>query len=515
MLRLDPACLESREDLPAGPQDAERLRRHREACAACREHQKTVFELRLGIEAAERPLDELSRARIEARIFKALDEKPARPNFDLRRAAPWAVAAAAVLALVFPRDPQPVMLSAPVISPLMISGFEAPPAVKAALSGAPLSRIDVAAEGVADLEIGSAALRLLGAGTIATEAAPLEVTRLLLQSGLLLCDVEPRDGRQVVVAHSAAEIVVSGTRFAADARVEGRLVVGVSEGVVQIGEARVAAGQAWIEGEGVAELPRELADLLAGWIVPRAAGPTGILSIPNEDNLPVEVRRLSGKTPLEARLEPGKYWLTVGGVAHEVEIAAGKTTVVEDEPDTSQAPPPLEIQSPRQPIRRDDAEALYKKAEAAMAKNDFAKATEQLRAVIDRFTQDPLASAALYELARLELQNQGDRAKARDYLERLSARDTDPSLAEAARHLLCRLQTEDGQTTEAMACWSDFREQFPQSAHDRAALRVLIGLSDKTGGCGASRPWLEKFVATYPSDPFAAEASQRLERCAE
>jgi TolA-binding protein len=163
---------------------------------------------------------------------------------------------------------------------------------------------------------------------------------------------------------------------------------------------------------------------------------------------------------------------------------------------------------------RDDAEALYLRAELAMQAHDDAAAIADLETLVRLHAGSALADTALLELARIRSTG-GDNTRARQDLETLLARKPDAALAETAHHSLCKLQVEAERTEEALACLASFERTYPSSAHRQAVLRALAGLSERAHGCRAALDWIAKLAASYPHDPLARELEARRRQCRE
>jgi hypothetical protein len=168
---------------------------------------------------------------------------------------------------------------------------------------------------------------------------------------------------------------------------------------------------------------------------------------------------------------------------------------------------------PSPPVARpipDTAESLYARAEAAMAAGDRATARTRLAEVVRRHPSDPLADAALYELASLTPEPRAAGA----YLDELLARGVDPTLREPAHFRRCRLHLANDKRAAAV-CLGAFRRAFPSSPHDAEALALLADLGDPGDrGCKTVLPLVEEYLRLYPAGPFSDEARQRKERCA-
>jgi hypothetical protein len=262
---------------------------------------------------------------------------------------------------------------------------------------------------------------------------------------------------------------------------------------------------------GVAEAPDPKYRLVG-------AANAGVLHV-KSDPIGAEVRldgEVLGSTPLALLLAPGRHVLELaaaGGSKRTVEAdvrerAVATLQVAWPEPAIEPAPEPVIEEPPPPKVKKPEtAELLYRRAEEAMAAGERARAIEILRELVRRFSADPLAATALFELSRL------DRGSERNYLEELLARGEDDALAESAHHRLCSIDVERGASAAAIDCLIAFRRKFPASAHDRETLRALAGLSERTGGCRAAIVWLEELARAYPTDELVRDLEERRRRC--
>jgi outer membrane protein assembly factor BamD (BamD/ComL family) len=148
-----------------------------------------------------------------------------------------------------------------------------------------------------------------------------------------------------------------------------------------------------------------------------------------------------------------------------------------------------------------------------MRRHDDATARALLTDLVRRFPADPLADAALLELARAAY-NHHDEPAARAYLDELLARGGDGQLREPARYLRCRLDLESGRDAAAVRCLSALRHDHLSSPHDAEALALLASLLQARNDCKAAVSHLEEYLRLYPRGAFAVDARARLRRCA-
>src|SRR5688572_6402958 len=103
----NPACAEARESVSDVALDRQRIDMHRARCAGCREHAAREEEIQRSLDLIARPLDDLARARIQARLAGDFDRLAALNARGKRTDLRWiAIAAAAALLLLYlwPRE---------------------------------------------------------------------------------------------------------------------------------------------------------------------------------------------------------------------------------------------------------------------------------------------------------------------------------------------------------------------------------------------------------------------------
>jgi TolA-binding protein len=533
--RLGPACKEARIDLPRDSIEAERIRLHVQRCTACQAHAAGIEEIRSAIATAERGLDDLSRARIASRLAPELDAIAAKATLPRHgfRVAAWAGASllllaviAGAIAVLAPRSPDLGL------TPYFASGS---PALTIPL-GSSSREISAPEGGVVRAEIGAAGhISLLGPG----RALLANDARLVLEGGLLIAEIDHGAIPGFTVEAGEVEVRVVGTIFSVDARDRERITVFVARGAVEIhtrsgGSTRLAAGQRWSgtveEGAGSV-----LSEALAAHdrIRPIRGRRSGVVRLFGEpDGSQVNLQNVAlGSAPIAVRLPIGEHRFFIESSSRapseiSVVITEGEVTrarydlpAIVDTSTRSEAipepPTPAPTPLPKQRRKRLaiepelTAEALYARAEEALRAGDRDRAKDELRSLVRRFPEDALASAALYELARMS-----ESGEARGYLEELLSRRSDRGIEEPARYLLCRSYVDSSSVSAALSCFSAFRRSFPDSAHDHEVLAAIAVLAEKVGGCASALPWLEEYLRSYPTGRFAAQAEARRSACA-
>lgn len=380
-------------------------------------------------------------------------------------------------------------------------------------------------------------------GAVERAGRPSARTRLRLDRGVLVVDYRRQGARTLAIETADALVLVTGTLFAVEATPGTPTRVSVYRGTVLVGapdEARipVTAGQSWRVGEAAAGPVAPDADALMAEHdaapLPPASG-SGTLRVegaPRGAEVWLGEQRL-GRTPLVARLAagpaalriaaPGYRDVTLNAEVRDGEassVAHGLTPEAPEDPRTAgQAGPAHGAVSQSRPGRGQatapalhTAEDLYRAAEAAIARGERAQAQDLLQTLVARHPGDDLVDVALYELGRLAFDD-GDLAAARRHVDEVLARDRDPVFREPAAYLRCRVDVAAGAVDGAIACLTRFRQRYPQSPHDAAALALLAALQHGHGSCDLAVPLLGEYLRRYAAGPFATEAAERLQRC--
>jgi TolA-binding protein len=516
--------------------------------------------------AAEPRLDDVTRARMLAGIRQRLAEAAEEPLVvPTRSRAAWflgaaaLVATAAVLVLVWRdmlgdgrrRGAAAAREERALIGPYLYEGD----------AGYPLDQqveaLSLGANAVVRARLGDAgritvrgpaALAVVevtggGAGDRGQPGRTSGLTRLRLDRGVLVVDYHREGGRALAIETADARVLVTGTLFAVEAMPGAPTRVSVYRGTVLVGasaEARipVSAGQSWRVGEGAAGPvdPESQALMIEHDAAPRPpARASGVLRIEGAPRGAVAwlgEQRL-GQTPLVARLDAGPAALRIAAPGYRdvtlaAEVRDGEASSVAhgltpEAPQDSRTAGPTgpasaavsQVRPGRGPATAPaplTAEDLYRAAEAAIARGARVEAQDLLQTLIARHPGDDLVDVALYELGRLAFDG-GDLAAARRHVDQVLARDRDPVFREPAAYLRCRVDVAAGAVDGAIACLARFRQRYPGSPHDAAALALLAALHHGRGGCELAVPLLGEYLRRYATGPFATEAAERLQRC--
>lgn len=517
------------------------------------------------LRTAEPRLDDVTRARMLAGIRQRLAEAAEEPlTVPTRSRATWLLGAAALVAIaavvvLMWKD----MLTdglrrgagsarpeeRAIIGPYLYEGDAGYPLdqqVEAlSLSAGAVVRARLGDQGRITLR-GPAALVVAehgGAGARDRAGRASGLTRLRLDRGVLVVDYRRQGARTLAVETADSLVLVTGTLFAVEAMAGAPTRVSVHRGAVLVGapdQARipVAAGQSWRVGEDAAgPVDADAGALMAEHDAaprPPASG-SGTLRIEGAPRGAVAwlgEQRL-GQTPLVARLAAGPAELRIAAPGHRdvtltAEVRDGEASSVahgltpqapQDSRTAGQAGPAHGAVSQSRPGRGQatapaprTAEDLYRAAEAAIARGERAHAQDLLQILVARHPGDDLVDVALYELGRLAFDD-GDLAAARRHVDQVLARDRDPVFREPAAYLRCRVDVAAGAVDGAIACLTRFRQRYPRSPHDAAALALLAALQHGRGSCDLAVPLLGEYLRRYAAGPFATEAAERLQRC--
>lgn len=560
MRRADPACLEAEDQLALGAPSEEAARRveiHLRHCQSCRARSEVVSAMAsVVVEAAGPPLDELTRARVASRLQAEMDAvasslaRPRRPSRLDQRA--WIAAAALVVALL-----GAYLFSLRVggggsralLTPYVTAGTAARGGSAYASLGQGLERLQVSAGGLVRASIGDQGrLTLLGPALLEVRQVSAQEIVLELSQGTMVGEWEHGGGAVLRVRSRGLSATIIGTRFLVRCPESGDATVAVAEGVVEIetpsGRSRVGAGAANDRLTMSEDDARALAEEAAALGPPVGARPSGIVVLAGTPS-GAAVRAggaMIGPAPIAAVLSAGHAELEASAsgfvpAIKEAEVRPGAVATLgfalEPIPPVSPpAPPPVPPAAPRpKTLARTavsaspeapseppplSAEVLYRQAEAALRDGDRPGARERLELILRWYPSDPSVEPALYDLARIAYE-EGDTAKARDAVERLLARGQDVAMREAASYLRCRLalgQTEDGRwLAEVVACFRDFRRDFPASTHDPEVLLLLATAWARAGRCDTARPLLAEYLERYRDLEGAATAQQWKDRC--
>ena len=131
--------------------------------------------------------------------------------------------------------------------------------------------------------------------------------------------------------------------------------------------------------------------------------------------------------------------------------------------------------------------------------------------MVRAFPRDPLADAALFELARLD-RDAGRLGQAVQHLDELLARDPEPALLPGARFLRCRCLVELDDA-RAQPCLTELVEQGTAAGREQDALTLLIEVALRKQGCESARPWMDRYLQRFPDGGSAAAVRARRARC--
>ena len=536
------ACDEARDAEVAGPLDpaAEaRIARHLERCQACDERRRRLGQLRAEVVASDRPLDDVTRARVLERLASALDD---HASSRARRGAPptgargrrltiallaGALVAAAVLLLV-PLRPSPRPVDPPVaasagspaghlaiIRPRPAAG---PPGERSAPPGAGVRRMALPAGERAAAELGERArLSLIGPAELEVLSASERLIEVRLGSGTLVADYDHGTGTALHVFSPGAETRVLGTVFYVQATPAGTRVA-VARGRVAVRTASapdrvVAAGQTWTSQGGALEpVPPALLDAFAAHertvpappapappLAPAPPSPPAALPLPAEPPAPPP-RRIAARATLPAPAPAAPVALP------PPPSAPAPSPAVAPPPPPLSPPPPAA--APPAPLAPPTAEALYHQAEQAMKQRQWAEARTRLEAILAVAGGTPLAQVARYELAQMAVRDR-DWARAGRHLDEI----TGANLTQPAQLLRCEIEVHAGRVDAGRSCFLRFRASHPGSVHDAEALAAVLRLSPAGDDCAAGRALLDEYLRRHPDGAYARDAGRRLARC--
>lgn len=560
MRRADAACLEAEDQLALGAPSEEAARRveiHLRHCPSCRARADAVSAVAsVVVEAAGPPLDELTRARVAARLQAEMDavaSSLARPPRALRWDRRPLLAAAALIVAVLGAYLYSLRLggggSRALLTPYVTAGTAARGGSAYASLGQGLERLQVSAGGLVRASIGDQGrLTLLGPALLEVRQVSGQEIVLELSQGTLIGEWEHGRGAALRVLSRGLSATVIGTRFLIRCPEVGDATLAVAEGIVDVesasGRSRIGAGAANDRPSMHESDARLLAEEAAALGPPVGGRPAGIVVLAGTPP-GAAVRAggsLIGPAPVAAVLSAGHAELEASAsgfvpAIKEAEVRPGAVATLGFalEPVPPVSPPPAAPAPPASPSPKAvarapvsaspevpgerlqlSAEALYRQAEAALRDGDRPLARERLELILRWYPSDPSVEPALYDLARIAYE-EGDTTGAKDAVERLLARGQDVAMREAASYLRCRLalgQTEDGRwLAEVVACFRDFRRDFPASTHDPEVLLLLATAWARAGRCDTARPLLAEYLDRYRDLEGAATARQWKDRC--
>lgn len=462
--------------------------------------------LRRTLLATDDALDDVTRARVLARLGPTIDEVAARePRLQVNRLAallPLAAAAAALLLLVAGlvggpnrSSERPRGAAATDHRILLPFAVNRPTAWREAeqVLGRRVGRLDVPAGIEVRALLGEqVALALVGPARIEVVRAEPGDLAVQLDHGTLVASYEHGRGGRLEVHSPGVITEVVGTLFMVEVE-HGQTGVAVAHGKIRVrgpgGTRVVGRMQSWKLGARLQEVSTRQARLL---------------------------RRFEGQIDDAPVRAPSRR-------RRRLFRSPARRTIADTTPDTTpdtlpavdMLPPGIDAGvSPAAPaapdVERQTASGLYGQAEQAMRSGDFAAARRRLEQLVQQFGADPLAAQARYDLAHLALgANALDLALAQ--LNALATSGAGGRLTEPANYLRCRVELRRGDGGRAAACLERFRARYPHSPHDAAALAHLVVL--RRGDCRRATALAAEFLARHGGQPFAASARRLLESC--
>ncbi len=527
--------LSSLEDPLAG----ERTRQHRQRCDACRAFVLSMEAIFAAVElAAGPPLDELTRARIGARVEAGVQ---ARARRRPRRTAVWiggfAIAAAAVFALVLRARALPYAERAQ-LRPYLIAGTATQPGGVSDALGRSLSHLEVPAGGMVRAELGPhARIALWGPARVQIEqvsgSSVAPRIALSVEEGLLLGELDHAEGELQIRSHDAVTTVV-GTVFAVDVR-DSVSRISVSRGAVEVRAdavaVRVESGWTYRVGApGREPLSAELAPLLAQHATATRppVTPKGIVAVvgtPERADVSLGKSWL-GPTPLVAEVPLGAIHATLAAPNHQSLLYAATVPPSQPlvlryalqpnaalanviAPTTPAAPalpfaPPTPLPvAPRSSVpirdREHDPTATAPAAQEPPA-NDPATASP----VAGKPAKAEETADDVYALAEAAMRT-GDDAAARARLDEVVRRFPRDSLANAALYEMARLAIRDHDLRTARARLDQLLGRGGDTFAEPARyLRCRIDVD--SGQSPAAVACLRRFRQDFVSSPHDAEA---------
>jgi TolA-binding protein len=547
-----------------------RVDRHVDSCSACQEVRRSLEETRAHVRAAVRPLDDVHRARLLARLAPALDEHAARAATAIRhdaarpgrglarmRAAVAMIAAGAAavaLGVALHRAPEPARsATAPPLptsratsaaprpaaasassverptGPALIAPYEIVAAdgsgerARARLLDQRFSRLQTAPGTTVRAHVGERTrVTLVGPADVSVGAATPELLDVNLDAGMLVADFVHRNSGRLRIHSPGVVTEVVGTLFSVEVRgdesrvsvARGRVVVQPIDGAPRV----VSAGQSWTSGTvSMRAVPAMTAAALADHDA-AIAGRGGARSPP------APTAEAGPETPsprvLDSASAPqvAQALLTSASDAGSPNVPpqAGPSPLVTAQPQTAtptqSAPPQLVPPKPAAAAPALPADEVYAEAEAAMRRRDWRAAAGALERVVTQAAPGALADQARYELAQLAVRG-GDFSGATRWLDALLASDREPALRQPAAFLRCEVATRSGSSDSARRCWEGFRARFPDSSRDALALGWLLRL-EPAAPCATMGPLFDEYLRRYPTGADAALAREHKGRCA-
>ncbi len=246
-----------------------------------------------------------------------------------------------------------------------------------------------------------------------------------------------------------------------------------------------------------AESPRTPVPVAATDADVRAVAPASPQAITRDANTGAVAARTS--SPSSAGTGPALATATTTRTTAATEPASAPTTAA-TEP-ASATPRPDPAPSPvTPPISPPSDAALYREAEAALARHDLATADRTLARLVDELPGSPLLDQALYERARIADQRHAWDA-ARRQLARLATLVHSP-LREPGAYLTCRIAVESGDPG-ADAQLVAYRASYPHSPHDLDVLGLLVDRAYHAGRCARAAALVDELARLYQGTTLA------------
>jgi thioredoxin-like negative regulator of GroEL len=145
--------------------------------------------------------------------------------------------------------------------------------------------------------------------------------------------------------------------------------------------------------------------------------------------------------------------------------------------------------------------ALYRAADAALARGDRDEADRALARLLAESPTSTLADEALYERARIAVERHAW-SDAREMLAAL-AKIADTPLAEPGAYLRCRVAVAAGERGVASVL-AAYVAAYPDGPHELEVRIQLLGLAYRTGGCASVVPQLDELERLHPGVPAIA-----------
>jgi FecR protein len=571
--RSGSACAEVRRLLLEGLQSADdgateaRAAAHLGRCPDCQRAHDRLQGLRVDVERAATPLDDMRRARVLARLASALDNQAAdggarrrgrglRPGLGgmLSPVPRWVLAAVfggsavAALALWLATRQPPAPPSAVASRPAVTQPAANPPSVAPAAPAseplavlqpyrpvntggtgeapAPVDQLEVPAGRRLRLHLGTrATATLIGPARLRVIRSEADLLEVNLAQGTLVAAYDHRAGGQLLVRSPGALTRVVGTLFSVKAADDSSRIVVARGRVLVTGESgpvhMLAAGDALSTDGGSPQhwtrddrqpLQDHARDERDGES-PAPAAVEHLRTLPARAHSTTE-EPPSAASPAHTRVEPPAA--SVDTPAPSLPLAPSvvapapapsATPAAPGAPTATPAPPPaVAPPSPAAP------ETLYQRAEQAMRQRDWSTARRQLAELIALRTGHPLEDVARYELAQLALRA-GDRRQAVALLEDLLRSDREPALRQPAWLLRCELHLQAHERPHGRRCLERFRSTYPDSPHDEAALGLLVETLATEPACEGAPELAREYLQRHPAGPRAEDARRLQAKC--